>query len=60
MYAITIANDILKRYKLQWYGFVKRRRYVIKTRILHNISLQDVKEEALRLFGKLPDNIQRI
>lgn len=60
MYTITIGGDILKRYKLQWYGYNGKRRYVKKTRILHSISLQGVKGKALQLFGSLADNIQRV
>ena len=60
MYSITIANSAIKRYKLQWHDYNGKRYYVKKTRILHSISLQDVKAKALKLFGCKPDNIQRI
>jgi len=60
MYTITIGNATLKRYKLQWYGFAKRRRYIAKTRILHDNTLNNVKRRAFILFGKMPDNIQRV
>ena len=60
MYAITIGRQILKRYKLQWYSYNGKRYYVNKTRILHSISLENVKNKAISLFGSLPDNVQRI
>lgn len=60
MYSITIGNTILNRYKLQWRSYNGKRYYVKKTAILHSISLQDVKNKALSLFGSKPDNIQRI
>ena len=60
MYSITIGNNILKRYKLQWRSYNGKRYYVKKTRILHSISLQAVKDKALLLFGVMPDYIQRI
>ncbi|KKN73080.1 hypothetical protein LCGC14_0403890 [marine sediment metagenome] len=60
MYTITIGNSIVKRYKLQWKAYNGKRYYVKKTRILHSISLQDVKCKALSLFGCSPDNIIRI
>ena len=60
MYSITIANNAIKRYKLQWHNYNGKRYYVKKTRILHSISLQDVKRKAKQLFGGVPDNIQRI
>jgi len=60
MYSMTIGNITLNRYKLQWKNYNGKRYYVKKTRILHSISLQDVKRKALSLFGCKPDNIQRI
>ena len=60
MYSITIGNIVLNRYKLQWHDYNGKRYYIKKTRILHSISLQDVKAKALLLFGCKPDNIQRI
>jgi len=60
MFTITIDNNILKRYKLQWRSYNGKRYYVKKTCILHSISLQDVKNKALSLFGIMPDYIQRI
>ena len=60
MYSITIGSMVLNRYKLQWRSYNGKRHYVKKTRILHSISLQDVKRKALSLFGSKPDNIQRI
>lgn len=60
MYSITIGKQILKRYKLQWHNYNGKRYYVKHTRILHSISLQDVKRKALSLFGIVPDNIQRV
>lgn len=60
MYTITIGKQIIKRYKLQWKAYNGKRYYVKKTRILHSLSLQDVKQKALSLFSSLPDNIIRI
>jgi len=61
MYSLTIGNTILKRYKLQWRSYNGKRYFVKKTRILHSISLQDVKNKAKRLFAlDLPDSIQKI
>lgn len=60
MYSIAIGNNILKRYKLQWCGYNGKRYYVKKTRILHSISLQDVKNKALSLFGSKPDKVCRV
>jgi len=60
MFTMTICNNILKRYKLQWYGYNGERYYISKTRTLHSVSLQDVKNKAMALFGSKPDNIQRI
>ena len=60
MFTITIGNNILKRYKLQWHSYNGERYYVKKTRILHSISLANVKNKALALFGVVPDNIQRL
>ena len=60
MYSISIGNIVLNRYKLQWHDYNGKRYYVKKTRILHSISLQDVKRKAKQLFGGVPDNIQRI
>jgi len=60
MYSILIGNTVLNRYKLQWKSYNGKRYYVYKTYILHGISLQYVKEKALKLFGIAPDNIQRI
>ena len=60
MYSITIGHDTLYRYKLQWKDYNGKRYYVKKTCILHSISLQDVKNRALQLFGIIPDNIQKI
>ena len=61
MFTITIGNQTVKRYKLQWKSYNGKRYFVKKTRILHSISLQDVKNKAKRLFGlDLPDNIIRI
>lgn len=60
MYSITIGKQTLKRYKLQWRSYNGKQYYVKKTCILHSISLQDVKNKALSLFGNVPDNIQRM
>ena len=60
MYTITIGKQIVKRYKLQWKAYNGKRYYVKKTRILHSISLQDVKRKALLLFGCNPDKIIKI
>lgn len=60
MFTITIANNTIKRYKLQWRNYNGSRYYVKRTRILHSISLQDVKIKAVQLFGSNPDNIQRV
>lgn len=70
MYAITVGNNTLKRYKLQWHSYNGKRYYnakgvlrqgrVKKTRILHSISLQNVKSKAIQLFGNVPDNVQRV
>ena len=60
MYSITIGHNILYRYKLQWRSYNGKRYYVKKTRILHSISLQDVIDKAIALFGSKPDNIQRV
>jgi len=60
MYNITIGRQILKRYKLQWHSYNGKRYYVNRTRILHSISLENVKNKALLLFGSSPDNIQRV
>ena len=60
MYTITIGNNILKRYKLQWHSYNGIGHYVKQTKILHAMSLQAVKSKALQLFGSKPDNIQRV
>lgn len=60
MYTITIGKQILKRYKLQWRSYNGKRYYVKRTRVLHSISLQSVKNKALSLFSTTPDNIVRI
>lgn len=60
MYGITIGNTIINRYKLQWHSYNGKRYYVKKTRILHSISMQEVKRKALLLFGIMPDSIVRI
>ena len=60
MYSITIGYSAMYRYKLQWHDYNGKRYYVKKTRVLHSISLQDVKRKALKLFGSKPDNIQRV
>jgi hypothetical protein len=60
MYSITIGHTILNRYKLQWRVYNGKRYYVKKTRTLHGISLQNVKNKAVILFGSLPDSICRI
>lgn len=60
MYTIAIGKQIVKRYKLQWKAYNGKRYYVKKTRILHSISLQDVKNKARMLFGVTPDNIIRV
>ena len=60
MYTITIGKQTVKRYKLQWKAYNGKRYYVKKTRILHSISLQDVKHKAVSLFGIVPDYNQRI
>ena len=60
MFTITIGRQVLKRYKLQWHSYNGKRYYVNKTRILHSISLENVKNRALLLFGSTPDNVQRI
>ncbi len=60
MFTITIGGQILKRYKLQWHSYNGKRYYVNKTRILHSISLENVKSKAWLLFGSSPDNIVRV
>lgn len=60
MYSIAIGNTMVNRYKLQWRDYNGKRYYVKKTRILHSVSLQDVKNKAVALFGNTPDNIQRV
>jgi len=60
MYNITIGRQILKRYKLQWHSYNGKRYYVNRTRILHSISLENLKNKALLLFGSSPDNIHRV
>ena len=61
MFTMTVGKQTVKRYKLQWHDFNGKRYFVKKTRILHSISLQYVKNKAKRLFGlDLPDNIIRI
>jgi len=59
MYTIAIGNSIVKRYKCQWHNW-NGKYYVAKTKILHAISLQSVKDKAIQLFGSKPDNIRRI
>lgn len=60
MYSITIGDNIINRYRLQWRGYNGKKYYVKHTRILHSISLQDVKAKVLLLFGSPPDNIVRV
>ncbi len=60
MYSITIANDTIKRYRLQWRSHNGKRYYVKRRRTLHGISIQDVKDRAKLLFGITPDSVQRI
>jgi hypothetical protein len=60
MYAITIGKQLLKRYKLQWHSYNGKRYYVNRTRILHSISLENVKNRAKLLFGSSPDCVQRV
>lgn len=60
MFTIAIGNTVLNRYKLQWRDYNGKRYYVKKTRILHSISLQSVKDKAFQLFGITPDSIVRI
>lgn len=60
MFIIAIGNTITKRYRLQWHSYNGKRYYVRQTRILHAISLDNVKDRALQIFGSLPDNIQRV
>lgn len=60
MYSIAIGKATLKRYKLQWHSYNGKRYYVKKTRILHSISLQNVKDKASSLFGSLPDKVCRV
>lgn len=60
MYSITIGDTIVNRYKLQWRSYNGKRYYVKKTRILHSVSLQDVKNKAFQLFGNKPDSIRRV
>lgn len=60
MYNIAIGDTIINRYKLQWRSYNGYRYYVKKTRILHSISIQDVKRKAMELFGIAPDSVQRI
>lgn len=60
MFAMVIGGNTLKRYKLQWYSFAGKRRYISKTKVLHSISLQDVKQRAKGLFNSTPDFVQRI
>lgn len=59
-YFVISIDKVLKRYKLQWYGWNTKRHYVKKTRVLHDVSLQAVKDRAKLLFGSIPDYIQRI
>ena len=60
MFTITIANDTIKRYKLQWHDYNGIGHYVKKRTILHGTSLDNVKDRALQLFGTVPDYIQRV
>ena len=58
---MTVGKQTVKRYKLQWKSYNGKRYFVKKTRILHSVSLQNVKNKAKQLFGlDLPDNIIRI
>ena len=60
MFTMTVGKQTTKRYKLQWKSFNGKRYFVKKTRILHSISLQDVKNKGVILFGSVPDNIIRV
>ena len=60
MFTIAIGKQTIKRYKLQWRSYNGKRYYVKHTRVLHSVSLQDVKCKALLSFGIVPDNIQRV
>ena len=60
MFTITIGKQTVKRYKIQWKSFNGKRYFVKKNRILHSVSLQDVKNKGVMLFGSVPDNIIRI
>ncbi len=60
MYTIVMGNQTIKRYKLQWKAYNGKRYYIRKTAILHGISLQNIKDKALSLFGIMPDNIIRV
>ena len=60
MYSITIANNVIKRYRLQWCSYNGKRYYVKRRRVLHGISIQDVKDRAKALFGNSPDSVQRV
>ena len=60
MFTMQVGKQTTKRYKLQWHDFNGKRYFVKKTRILHSISLQDVKQKALSLFDSIPDYIVRI
>jgi hypothetical protein len=57
---MKIGNTILNRYKLQWKDYNGKRYYVKKTRILHSISMREVKGKAMALFGIMPDSITKI
>jgi len=60
MFTLQINTITIKRYKCQWYSFSGKRRYVIKTRILHADSLIDAQNKAIKLYGNKPDNILRV
>ena len=60
MFTLQLYNVELKRYKLQWYNYNGKKRYVEFTHILHAPSLDNVKDRALQLFGSKPDSIMRI
>ena len=60
MFTMTVGKQTTRRYKLQWHDFNGKRYFVKKTRILHSVSLQNVKNKGVMLFGTIPDYIVRI
>lgn len=59
-YEISIGNNILKRYRVQWHGWNTKRYYVSRSRVVHAISLDNAKERAEQIYGEMPDTIRRI